>query len=112
MLARQYRLRKQTDITRVLRQGTRKHSEHLILRWLPNRVAASRIVVIVSKKYDSRAVVRNRARRRVQEIMRQYWSRIPVGFDILVTVQSDISTLKPEQLKAEVESLARVMGNK
>lgn len=112
MLAREHRLRKQNDITRVLRQGNRKSSQHLMLRWLPNRVAESRIVVIVSKKYDSRAVIRNRTRRRIQEIMRLNWSRIPVGFDILVTVQSDISVLSPEQLKAEVESLTLVIGNK
>lgn len=111
MVTREFRLRKQADITRVLRHGRRKSTKYCTLRWSPNRVGVSRMAVIVSKKYDNRAVVRNRARRRVREVMRLNWSRIPVSFDILVTVQSDIAGLTPAQLKSDIEYLISQIGS-
>ena len=109
MLAREHRLRRSADIARVLRHGRRKHARHFVLRWSRNRVGQSRCTVIVSKKYDRRAVVRNRARRRVLEVIRLEYPRIPVGFDILITVQSDISALTPAELKSEIVQLFRLI---
>lgn len=77
------------------------------MRWSQNRASITRTAVIVSKKYDRRAVVRNRARRRVQEVLRLAYPRIPVGFDILVTVQADITALTSAELTSEVAQLCK-----
>lgn len=110
MLARSHRLRKSSDILRVYKKGTRGHSRHLLIHTLATRLPETRGAVIISKKVDKRAVVRNRNRRRISEIFRTELPRIQTGFDILITIKLDIRELTATELKQEVADLLRKSG--
>lgn len=102
MLSSSYRLRRSADINRVYKQGSYCGAKNIYMRVRKTRLPVSRAAVVVSKKISKRAVVRNRIRRRISEILRLSWPTIAPGFDIIVLVRSDISQLKHSELQNEV----------
>ncbi len=107
MLAKPYRLRSSADIARVYKRGQYGASQGVI----SVKAAASgrnycRAVIVVSKKVDKRAVVRNRIRRRLASELERRWATLTPGYDIVVSVHSDISMLPAPELK---EHLTRAL---
>jgi len=89
MFATANRLRSSRDITRVYRQGRYGGGGVLSLKARKSSLEATRVVVVVGKKTDKRAVVRNRLRRRVIGALERLWDRVPAGYDIVVTVHEN-----------------------
>lgn len=50
------------------------------------RTLPTRIGITISLKVDKRAVVRNRIRRQIQAVFRQFLPRLSPGWDVLVVV--------------------------
>lgn len=87
MLAKEFRFHRQNDVRRVYSKGKSVRSGPLGLKYLKNTTTKSnRVAVVVSKKIDKRAVVRNRIRRRVYEIIRKHWSEMEQGYDLVITI--------------------------
>lgn len=72
----------------VYRQGKAVRSDYISLRYAPSRRGDYRLAVVVSKKVSKSAVVRNRIRRRVYEIIRLYRKTLeePLGYDLVISV--------------------------
>jgi ribonuclease P protein component len=99
MLAAKNHLRKEADITRVYRRGSYGAGGGLLsVKAAPNGRSESRAVVVVSKKINKRAVVRNRIRRRLSAQLAEVWGTVATGYDIVVSVHVDIAELSTEQL--------------
>lgn len=99
MLAARHHLRKESDITRVYRRGSYGAGGGLFsLKAAPSGRADSRAVVVVSKKINKRAVVRNRIRRRLGAQLAGMWGTVPGGYDIVISVHADLSDTPTEQL--------------
>ncbi len=108
MLAGQYRLRKAKDINRVYKRGVYGGAEgFLSLKAAPNGRPVSRVVVVVAKKIDKRAVVRNRNRRRLVELLRESWATLQPGYDIVVSVHADLGALSADRLRQLLETACR-----
>ncbi len=106
MFVRSQRLRKSSDISRIYKRGARAFSRHLRIQYLKNPKGDLRVAVVASKKLDKRAVVRNRAKRRVRELVKEEINKLPAtGFDILITVQSGLEEVSVGELRTEVEQL-------
>jgi ribonuclease P protein component len=103
MLAAKNHLRKETDITRVYKRGSYGAGRGLLsVKAAPNGLPYSRAVVVVSKKINKRAVVRNRIRRRLAAILAAKWGTVALGYDIVVSVHVDIAELSTEQLELQL----------
>lgn len=63
-----------------------------------------RLAVVVSKKVSKSAVVRNRIRRRVFEIVRHYEPRIKEPYDIAITIFSENAATMPHD---ELDTIIR-----
>lgn len=108
MFARPQRLRKNTDIIRTYRRGKRFAARHLKINYLANPRGGLRVAVVISKKIDKRAVARNRAKRRVRELLRDEIKAEGVkGFDILITVLAAVEEMSVVELRAEVRQLVK-----
>lgn len=65
-----------------------------------------RAAVVVSRKVSKSAVVRNRIRRRVYEIIRKSDHRPPNGTDMIFTVfGEEVATMEAKRLQGLVENL-------
>jgi ribonuclease P protein component len=103
MLARELRLRQATDIARVYKKGSYGGvSGVLSVKSLASGRPQSRVVIVISKKISKRAVVRNRLRRRISGELERRWETLKTGYDIVVTVHSDLSDLPSEALNRHI----------
>jgi ribonuclease P protein component len=97
-------LRKRAQFQNVYEHGETKVDRYLVVRLLANDLEISRIGFSVSKRVGN-AVVRNRVRRLLKEIIRD----IPfkTGFDIVVIVRVNAVEADYHKLKASVLALFR-----
>ncbi len=99
MIARGFRLRKATDFSKTYKFGKSYNHSSLYIKALPSKSPVSRFAVVVPKKVSKKAVERNRARRRIYEIIRLNLSRIDTGYTIIITAKSNLEDLNPKQLE-------------
>ena len=100
MLASPYRLRKNHEIARVYKKGVYGGAGGaLSVKAAPSGRSQTRIVVVVGKKVDKRAVVRNRIRRRLVGILAAEWRTLASGYDIVVSVHSNVSEQPTDKLR-------------
>ncbi len=81
-MKRRYRLREHDRLVQVRRQGKAWAHPLCVLVTLPNGLSYSRFGFSVSKRIG-KAVIRNKVRRRLREVMRQHLTRIQPGWDVL-----------------------------
>jgi ribonuclease P protein component len=71
------------DFDTVYRAGKRRSSSHFTVFFRPNELPQSRFGFSIKKALGN-AVVRNRMRRRMREVVRGHRQEIPAGWDIVI----------------------------
>ncbi len=105
------RLVRRTGFEAVYRGGQRQSSRQFLVFFRPNGTGLSRFGISVKKALGG-AVVRNRIRRRIREILRQHRQEIASGWDIVIHPRSSlVGQGEFARLAAElVELLRRAVG--
>ena len=104
MLAKQFRIVDAAGFRRVMRNGRKITTPHLVMYVAPASGSVPRVGFVVSGKYGN-AIARNVARRRLRSVV---WGLIRSGSlssDLFIRVRADSGTPEWEQLVAEVHSL-------
>ena len=101
-------LRNSRQFRRVYEQGQRIHTPFFSAFFLRNDAGERRYGITVTRKIGV-AVVRNRCKRRLREIVRKYelCPSYPDGFDLVLNVKSELVEADFEQLQ---KSFARVVS--
>lgn len=98
MIPQRNRLEK-NRVEYILKKGTRKSGKHFNLKYLPSSAQQSRFCVIVSLKVAPKAVLRNRLRRQIYEIIRCLEPQLVKPQDIILITKPDITSLPFIDLK-------------
>lgn len=108
MLAQKYRFHGHGSLNYLHRNGKSVRSSHVMVKYVNNsKREEPRFAVVVSKKVYKSAVKRNRIRRRLYEIIRQFIS----GKKTLKSVDVMINVFSPEVLEQDHSKLeAEVIG--
>jgi ribonuclease P protein component len=106
-LNRAARLRKKSEFQRVKQQGHSVVSPLLVLAWMPNDVASTRIGFVVSKRISKHAVNRNYIKRLLSEAMRGLLPRLPGGLDIVVSARQRANAANFRILQQDMVNLLR-----
>lgn len=110
-LAPPHRLRSATDFTAVRGSGAAFRGRCCLLLALPRAGETTRVGFIASKRGVGGAVQRNRARRRLREIVRRRWPRVPhQGFLLVFIASRTTLSASHQQLASEVETLLAHAG--
>lgn len=110
-IAPQHRMRTADDFAAARTQGTAFRGKCCLLLALPRPAEVTRVGLIASKRGVGGAVQRNRARRRLREIVRRRWPRVAHFGFLLVFIASRAALTAPhQQLATEVESLLAHAG--
>ena len=105
------RLTRGRDFARVRGDGMAYRGRCCLLLVLSAAGEASRVGFIASKRGVGGSVQRNRARRRLREIVRRRWTRVPAQGYLLVFVASRLTLSAPHQaLATDVETLLAHAG--
>ncbi len=107
MIARSHRFHGYNALRHVYGRGSTARSSLYAVKFLENpRRSGYRVAVVVSRKVHKSAVVRNRIRRRIYEILRSHESQMTKPIDIVITAYSDqIATIPAEDLHVGLVAL-------
>jgi ribonuclease P protein component len=100
------RLVRTADYEAVYRAGRRRASQHFVVFFSPNGRGMARFG-ISAKRALGTAVVRNRIRRRIREILRLHRQEIASGWDIVIHPRSSVATAEFGSLATELLRLLR-----
>ncbi|OGZ36014.1 MAG: ribonuclease P protein component [Candidatus Portnoybacteria bacterium RIFCSPLOWO2_01_FULL_43_11] len=84
------RLSKKKDFEKVFKEGGYYRQGFISIRTVKNNLKFNRYGFVVSLKISKKAVVRNKIRRRLSEIVRLKLKEMKPGFDIVVLTQPGI----------------------
>ena len=101
-MRRDARLRRNKEFQNVFREGRGWANRLLVLKAVPNGCTNTRIGLVTSRRIGN-AVVRNKARRRLREILRSI--HIEDGWDLVLVVRKNRSTAEYNQLKLAAQDL-------
>jgi ribonuclease P protein component len=85
----------------VYRTGKRRSNSHFTVFFRANQLPESRFGFSIKKALGG-AVVRNRIRRRVREIVRCHRQEIPAGWDIVIHPKKSVERAEFAALTAEL----------
>lgn len=101
MISKINRFHGHNSLNAVYKHGRAVSGTNLSVKYLasrPNR--RCRVAVVVSRKVNKSAVVRNRIRRRIYENMRKYMELTARPYDIVINVYSDqLATMPADELQ-------------
>jgi len=103
MLPREYKLKRDNDFKKVFKQGKYYRGNFIGIKFLRNSLESNQFAFIVSLKISKKAVIRNKIRRQLEEVVRLNFDQIKKGFNIVVMVDPQI--IKEDYQKIEKELL-------
>ena len=101
---REARLVRRGEFDAVYRAGRRRTSSHFTVFFRANALPQSRFGVSIKRALGG-AVVRNRIRRRLREIVRCHRREIPAGWDIVIHPKSAVARAPFAALRADLLEL-------
>lgn len=112
MISRKYRFHGHGSLRFVYQKGKTIRGQYGSIKFIANpRRKDYRMAVVVSRKVHKSAVVRNRIRRRIYEIVRHEESRMTEPYDMVFTVFSDqVASISAEDLRQRVVSKMEEAG--
>lgn len=105
MIDKKHRFQGHSSLRFVYQRGETIRGSYCSLKYIVNRRRKYfRIAVVVSRKVHKSAVVRNRIRRRMYEIVRAYAPRINQPYDLVLTAYNDqLATMPAGQLETAIK---------
>ena len=97
---------RKTEFDAVYRAGKRRSSSHFTVFFRANELPQSRFGFSIKKALGG-AVVRNRIRRRLREMVRCHRLEIPAGWDIVIHPKSTVARAAFAALTADLLRLLK-----
>ena len=112
MISRTHRFHGHNSLNYVYRHGKTTNTPQVSLKSaINNRRQDYRVAVVVSKKVNKSAVVRNRIRRKLYEAVRQNKDGLTKPYDIVLTVfTSDLALSPQSSIESLVDKLFKQAG--
>ena len=112
MISRKHRFHGHGSLRFVYQHGKTIRGQYGAIKFIANpKRKHYRMAVVVSRKVHKSAVVRNRIRRRIYEIVRREEPHITGAYDMVFTVFSDqIASISAEDLRQRVVSKMEEAG--
>ncbi len=99
------RLKAKKDINLVLTKGKTQKGKFLIFKFLETNFNQSRFAFIISKKISKKAVVRNKIKRRISEIVRERVKNLLKKIDGVFIALPGIEKESFQSIKEEIEKI-------
>ena len=106
-----HRLTGSHDYAVLRSQGVAFRGVHCLLVVVTHPGEITRVGFVASKRGVGGAVLRNRARRRLREIVRRRWARVPhTGYLLMFVASRSTPTAKHQDLASDVERALAAAG--
>jgi len=105
VLPKENRLKRKKDFEEVIKHGKGYKEGFLFLKIDKNDLNVSRFGFVVSQKISKKAVVRNKLKRQLREIVRSALPKIKKGIDVVIITISGVENLDFKTLKKNVDRI-------
>ena len=105
MLPKENRLKKEKEFEAVFKGGRTLRGKSVFLKYLINGTDQTRVGFVVSKKISKLAVERNKAKRRMRNIVRLKKDNLKEGLSIVIISLPPIKGMAYKEIKEDLESL-------
>src|SRR5262245_10361646 len=110
-LHRSHRMTRTADFAELKSLGVAFRGRHCLVVTLARPNEITRVSFVASKRSVGGAVQRNRARRRLREIVRRRWQRVPrVGYLLMFVAMRGVLTAPHQELASDVERVLAAAG--
>lgn len=106
MLKRVNRLRKRYQFNYVYKAGTHFSSDNLVLYLTPSKTKHIKVGIAVTKKIGH-AVVRNRVRRQIRELIGALIPQLKQNCNIIIVAKNNITQASFAELSAQLNKLVK-----
>jgi ribonuclease P protein component len=106
---RKHRLTRDADFKLVRAEGKSSVHRLVVLYARPNGSSVTRVGFSVGKRVG-KAVVRNRSRRRLREVVRPLFVRMQPGWDLVLIARGAIVEASFQEVRSAVEQVFRRAG--
>lgn len=106
---RKKKIKSKKDYDRVYQRGRRYSARSCVVLWTNNDLGNNRYGIVVSKKVG-KAVERNRARRRLREVIRKMDNRMLQGYDVVVVAKKGAVDMAFVELVWDCERVFKKAG--
>jgi len=104
VLKRIFRLTDNKDFQTVYRRGRYVASPLFSVNMLPNRLGLTKVGVVVNKKVSKKATDRNAVKRQVREIVRQQFTNLKKGQNVVITVRQPALAADCKKMEHELRT--------
>jgi ribonuclease P protein component len=116
MLPKTLRLKRDADFSRVYRRGRKGHSKSFVVTVLQNNLTHPRFACVVPKTISKRAVVRNKIRRLVHEVLVLELKNQPklatLPYDVVLSAKKGSQDIELKDLLSELHTPLAHLGDK
>mgnify|MGYP006306739869 FL=1 len=102
-------LKQKKDFQKVFNYGKSIASKYLVLYWNPNKLENNRFGFSISKRIG-KAVVRNKLKRRLKEIIRTRLNKTDSSYDIIIIARKPVNDLGFLEIKDDLKKLYKRAG--
>lgn len=106
---KEVRLRKREDFRRVYDSGRRRVQAGVVTLWIPNEEGRTRVGLAAARSLGT-IVRRNRARRRLREIVRQHKEQLPEGVDVVFIARPSLLAVPYTEACREIVGALRKLA--
>ena len=104
MIPKPSRIKRKKDFEIIFKRGKSFKNSFFILKFLNNNLKESRFGFVVSQKVSKKAVVRNKVRRRMSEIIKAQMAKITPGIDLVLIALPGVNKKEFPEIKESLES--------
>lgn len=111
MLPQENRLKRDKDFTALFSKKTKGiYGTYVGAKFKMNGLDVFRAAVVVGTKISKKAVVRNRLRRQVREVLRLNLAKLKPGYDLVLIVKKEALKQEHKTLEKDVLTLLKKTG--
>jgi len=104
-LPRENRLKKEEDFKKVFKKGRGFTNNLFVLKIVKNNLDISRFAFVISKKISKKATVRNRIKRRLDNVIRVDLPKIKKGWDGIIIVLPGAEIKDFKEIEEDINQL-------
>jgi len=105
MLPRENRLKKEEDFKKVFKKGRGFTNDLFVLKVIKNNLDISRFAFVISKKISKKATIRNRIKRRLDNVIRVDLPKIKKGWDGIIIVLPGAEIKDFKEIEEDINQL-------
>lgn len=105
MLPKRHRITKEEEFKKVVNRGKLVGGELISLKVKKATGGEARVGFIVGKKVSKKAILRNKAKRRLRAAVARFIEKLKPGADVVVMPRADITKRNFKEIALEVEKI-------